>query len=122
MKKHLITNTTISVVVFILLLLIGAAFWYHIAVLFFLTTSLTKTLILTQFEDDPKRFVVMYGVLGIVKMLFSAAVLVGFYLFFSNTIAMAEKIKFSVFYLILYFIFLIFNTKNFFKNSNDKKK
>tara|TARA_B100001250_G_C19656978_1_gene725293 strand:+ start:139 stop:507 length:369 start_codon:yes stop_codon:yes gene_type:complete len=121
MKKNLITNATISAVVFILLLLLGAHFWYYVALLFFLTISLIVARVLTQFEHDPKRFVVMYGALGVAKMLVSAAVLVGFYLFFSDTITMVEKIKFSAFYLALYFIHLIFNTKNFFKNSNEKK-
>ena len=121
MKKHLITNATISIVVVFFLFLASATFWYYIAVLFFLTISLLNALVLSQAEDDPKRFVLTYGVLGVVKMIVSGVVLVGCYLFFPNTITMEEKIKFSAVYLGLYFIYLTFNTKNFFKNSNEKK-
>ena len=128
MKKHLTNNLLTSGVILIGLLFVSfflnysLLFYYFLAVLFFLFTYTTQSIILFKLGTTPQKFLMIYNFTTVLKMLLSLAFLVICYFLFKDAASNSDKIYFSLFFIFLYFLFLIINTKNFFQNNNEGAK
>ena len=127
MKKELRRNVLLSIGIFIGLLSIDffsptilITFNYYLTVLFFLIIYSTQIFILFRFPKTPDKFVLLYNYTTLFKMLFSMMFLISCFLFFSNSVFEKSGIYFLLFFILLYFIYLIINVINFFKNSNEE--
>ena len=128
MRTHFLNNTVttliISVFLFFTNTLLGAGFStnYYLAAGFFYILYITQAYLLLYIAKSPQMFITLYGFTTMVKMLLSCVVLAGYHMFYASPTEPIEKIKFSLFFAITYFIYLIINTKTFFKNKHEKKK
>ena len=126
MKKHLTNNLLTSGAILIALLLASfflsssAPLYYFLAVLFFLCTYTIQAIFLTQLGTTPQRFLMIYNYITVLKMLTSIGFLAGVFFSLDAAASHSDKIYFSLFFLVLYFLFLIINTKSFFSNNNER--
>jgi len=127
MKKHLISNTILSLSVLLLLVCLSSVLnynfspYYYFTVGFFFLTYLLQAFFLFKLGVTPSKFLLIYNFTTILKMTMSLFALVAYYLFFAQQIEEIKKIHFSGFFLFAYFLYLIINTKNFFSTSNEKR-
>ena len=127
MKKGLLRNTLLSLSIFTGLSLIDFFYPtiiitlnYYLTVLFFLIIYSTQIFILFRFPTPPDNFVLLYNYTTLFKMLFSIVFLLSYFLFFSNSVFEKSGIYYILFFIGIYFIYLIFNVINFFKNTNEE--
>ena len=128
MKKHLTNNLLTSGVILMGLLFVSLflnynlLFYYFLVVLFFLFTYTIQSIFLFKLGTTPQKFLMIYNFTTVLKMLLSLAFLVICYFLFRDSASNSDKIYFSLFYIFLYFLFLIINTKSFFQNNNEEAK
>jgi len=128
MKKHLTNNLLTSGVILMGLLFVSLflnyslLFYYFLVVLFFLFTYTMQSIFLFKLGTTPQKFLMIYNFTTVLKMLLSLAFLVVCYFFFKDSSSNSDKIYFSLFFIFSYFLFLIINTKSFFKNNNEGAK
>ena len=127
MKKHLTTNMFLS------LSLLGALFFfshilnwgleiYHYGVIiFFLTIYVLQSIILFKFSKTSIQFVSIYSFTTMLKMGFSALFLVTYYVLFAHLFEAQQNIRFTLFFLGTYFIYLTINTTILFSKRGKKK-
>ena len=127
MKKHLTTNMFLS------LSLLGALFFfshllnwgleiYHYGVIiFFLTIYVLQSIILFKFSKTSIQFVSIYSFTTMLKMGFSALFLVTYYVLFAHLFETQQNIRFTLFFLGTYFIYLTINTTILFSKRGKKK-
>ena len=127
MKKGLRRNTLLSIGIFIGLLsmdffspTIIITFNYYLTILFFLIIYSAQIFILFRFPKTPDNFVLLYNYTTLFKMLFSIIFLLSYFLFFSNSVFEKSGIYYILFFMGIYFIYLIVNVINFFKNKNEE--
>jgi FlaA1/EpsC-like NDP-sugar epimerase len=126
MKTHIITN--IILVIVITLLLAGLTLFsikiftvkYYLAVFFYFAIYLMHTFLLARKEINPTRFVAIHNFSTIVKMISALIYLLVYFLLFTESIDNHENIQFVIFFGLLYFLFLICNSVNFFNSPNEK--
>ena len=117
-KKQLRSNLTLSFsVIFALLLfsiinknIVTAQYYYSVA--FFFSIYIIQSFCLITLGTSPTRFVALYNFTTIFKMIASALFLISYYLLFSDSETVRQKTQFSIFFTILYFVYLIMNTRN----------
>ena len=128
MKKHLTNNLLISGVILMGLLFVSFFlnynlwFYYFLVVLFFLFTYTIQSIFLFKLGTTPQKFLMIYNVTTVLKMLLSLTFLVICYFLLKDSASNSDKIYFSLFFIFLYFLFLIINTKSFFQNNNEEAK
>ena len=127
MKKGLLRNTLLSLSIFTGLSLIDFFYPtiiitlnYYLTVLFFLIIYSTQIFILFRFPKTPDKFVLLYNYTTLFKMLFSIVFLLSYFLFFSNSVFEKSEIYYMLFFMATYFIYLIVNVINLFKNTNEE--
>ena len=127
MKNHLISNILLStcmlLFVFLLDTLLDHNFspYYYLTISFFLIIYLFQTIMVHSLGQTPSGFNLIYNVTTMLKMLLSILFLVAYYLFLDEQLLNSERISFSVFFIVTYFIYLIVNTKMFFTKTNAKE-
>ena len=128
MKKHLTNNLLTSGVILMGLLFVSFFlnynlwFYYFLVVLFFLFKYKIQSIFLFKLGTTPQKFLMIYNVTTVLKMLLSLTFLVICYFLFKDSASNSDKIYFSLFFIFLYFLFLIINTKSFFQNNNEEAK
>ena len=128
MRTHLLKNTATTLIIIVVLFFTNTFFGggfsmnYYFAAGFFYTLYIAQAYLLLYVAKSPQMFITLYGFTTMVKMLLSCVVLAGYHMFYASYIEPVEKIKFSLFFAITYFIYLIINTKTFFNNKHEKKK
>ena len=128
MKKHLTNNLLTSGVILMGLLFVSFFlnynlwFYYFLVVLFFLFTHTIQSIFLFKLGTTPQKFLMIYNFTTVLKMLLSLTFLVICYFLFKDSASNSDKIYFSLFFMFLYFLFLIINTKSFFQNNNEGDK
>jgi hypothetical protein len=85
---------------------------------FFLLTYTIQSLLLFRLGDTPKSFLMIYGFATIFKILSSIVFLVVCFMFIQDVASASDKIYFSLFFILSYFLFLIINTKSFFQKND----
>ena len=126
MKSHLISNillsSSISLFIFLLDSLLEHNFseYYYLTIIFFLIIYLFQAIMVRSLGRTPSGFNLIYNVTTMLKMLLSILFLVVYYLLTDEQLLNSEKISFSAFFIVTYFIYLILNTKMFFTKTNDK--
>ena len=127
MKKHLTTNMFLS------LSLLGALFFfshllnwgleiYHYGVIiFFMIIYFLQSIILFNFSKTSMQFVSIYSLTTMLKMGFSALFLVAYYVFFAHLFEAQQNIRFTLFFLGTYFLYLTINTTILFSRGGEKK-
>ncbi len=125
MKNHLISNTLLSSSILLILLFLELVFLekipghYYTAVGFFFFTYIIQSILIYSFGRTPSSFNLIYNLTTMLKMLLSLSFLVIYFLVISKNSQTTETITFSTFFIIIYFIYLIVNTKLFFINKNE---
>ena len=128
MKKHLIVNLGLSLGLFIILSAVRVGLnhqppiHYYLTIGFFFFTYLFQALFLFKKGNTNSRFLTTYNYTTLLKMLLSSSFLIVCYLVFEKSSDMTQKMQFSIFFLVTYFIYLIVNVKSFFSSKNEKKK
>ena len=123
MKKNIAINTKLSVgalfliFVFDVFLKNSTFTYYYFTVFYFFGIYVTQAIFLSKFSNTPTRFHLIYAVTTLLKILVSLALLATYYLFIEDFNEPTQKHKFAIFYIIIYFIYLIANTKSFFVNT-----
>lgn len=126
MKKHLINNLVLSASVWILLLALSSSLeynfspYYYLTIAFFFLTYTTQYLLLFKLGTTSSRFILIYNLTTMLKMLMSLLFLCAYYLLFTQSINTEKNIHFSIFFIITYFTYLIVNTKSFFSEKHEK--
>ena len=127
MKKHLTTNMFLS------LSLLGALFFfshlfnwgleiYHYSVIiFFMIIYFLQSIILFNFSKTSIQFVSIYNFTTMFKMGFSALFLVAYYVLFAHLFEAQQNIRFTLFFLGTYFLYLTINTTILFSRGGEKK-
>ncbi len=127
MKKHLTTNMFLSLGLFGALFFFSYLFnWglesYHYGVIiFFLTIYVLQSIILFKFSKTSIQFVSIYSFTTMLKMCFSALFLVAYYVLFSHLFEAQQNIRFTLFFLGTYFLYLTINTVILFSKRREKK-
>ena len=117
-KKQLRSNLTLSLSFVFLLLLFSiiskhiVPTHYYCSVGFFFLTYIIQSFCLMKLGTSPTRFVAAYNFTTIFKMIASALFLIFYYLLFSASETVYQKTQFTLFFTILYFVYLIMNIKN----------
>ena len=125
MKNHLISNTLLSSSILLILFLVDlvlphkAPGHYYFTIGFFFVTYLIQVILIYSLGRTPASFNVIYNLTTMLKMLLSLSFLVIYFLVISKNSQTTETITFSTFFIIIYFIYLIVNTKLFFINKNE---
>ena len=117
-KKQLRSNLTLSLIVIVLLLLfsviskhiVPAHYYYSVG--FFFLIYIIQSFCLIKIGTNPTRFVAAYNFTTIFKMIASALFLIFYYLLFSDGETIYQNIQFTLFFTILYFVYLIMNIRN----------
>tara|TARA_B100001559_G_C16033490_1_gene409080 strand:- start:70 stop:444 length:375 start_codon:yes stop_codon:yes gene_type:complete len=123
MKKHIIINTLLLLGSYLALYSIGAlSAPYHIAAIYFFSIYTIQAAILLTLKSNPQSFIVRYNFMVVFKMTTSLAVLVLYFLFFTETSSKKDTIQFCAVFMVLYFLYLTINTKLLFSNSNEKEQ
>lgn len=116
------TNTTISLLAACFLMLVSIfshtsiSVYYYLAIIVFYCFYIAQQFLILRLGKTPSSFIMIYNVTIIIKLILCFTLLVFYYLFFSESTTSTEKIRFSLFFVSLYFIYLVVNTKNQFKN------
>jgi len=117
-KKQLRSNLTLSLSVVFLLLLFSiiskhtVPAHYYCSVGFFFLICIIQSFCLMKIGTSPTRFVAAYNFTAVFKMIASALFLIFYHLLFSESETIYQKIQFTLFFTILYFVYLIMNIKN----------
>mgnify|MGYP001222326462 CR=1 FL=1 len=125
MKKHLTNNLLTSGAILMGLLFVSVfvnyapLLYYFLVVLFFLLIYTIKSILLIKLGTTPQRFLMIYNFMTVLKMLISIGFLVVCFFLLGDVTSNSDKIYFSLFFIALYFLFLIINTKSFFSNDNE---
>ena len=127
MKKHLTTNMFLS------LSLLGALFFFshllnwrleihhYSVIIFFMIIYFLQSIILFSFSKTSMQFVSIYSFTTMLKMGFSALFLVAYYVLFAHLFETQQNIKFTLFFLGTYFLYLTINTTILFSREGEKK-
>ncbi len=125
MKKHLIGNLILSGIVFTLLFILSIILEYNFSAYYYLTTAaffciyLAKSLVLFKLRLSPSKYTLVYSFITILKMLVSVFFLAGYYLVFAKSLEPETKNHFLIFFVVLYFGYLIINTKMLFNQPSE---
>ncbi len=128
MKKHLTNNLLTSGIILTALFFVSCfinyspLIYYFLVVLFFLCIYIIQSIFLVKLGTTPQRFLMIYNFMTVFKMLTSIALLLVYFFLLTESTSNADKIYFSLFFIGLYFLFLIINTKSFFSNNERFKK
>jgi len=126
MKSHLISNILLSSSICIFIFLLDSllehhfSVYYYLTIIFFLIIYLFQAIMVRSLGRTPSGFNLIYNVTTMLKMLLSILFLVAYYLLLDEQLLNSERISFSVFFIVTYFIYLIINTKMFFTKTNAK--
>mgnify|MGYP001326145465 CR=1 FL=1 len=127
MKSHLISNILLSSCMYLFIFLLDNLLehdfstYYYLTISFFLIIYLFQAIMVRSLGQTPSGFNLIYNVTTMLKMLLSILFLVAYYLLLAEQLSNSEKITFSAFFIVTYFIYLIINTKMFFTNTNAKQ-
>ena len=127
MKKTLISNIALSAFILSTLLVLSnlsthtISLYYYITVVFFFVLYISQSLLLLKRGLTPARFVSLYSLTTILKLLISLLFLTTYYFSSNDSTSVTEKIYFSLFFTTLYLMYLIINTKSQFNQSDEKK-
>ena len=125
MKKQLIRNATLALIVISICWatsLMGkpVGLIYYLSVVFYFTLYTAQATILSIAQGQPSKFVTLYNMTSILKMVFAATFLVLYFLLSKESQETKEQIYFSLFFITLYFLFLVLNTRQLFKRSHEE--
>ena len=127
MKKNLISNTVLSAFILSFLFVLSGlsetvfSTYHYFSVIFFFVLYVSQSLLLFKKGVTPKRFISLYSVTTVLKLLTSLLFLAIYYFSTNHSTGPREKIYFSLFFATLYFMYLIINTKSQFNQSDEKK-
>ena len=126
MKKQFIVNLVLSLGFLFLLLITRACFvdhlspHYYFGVIFLFFVYSGQIFLLSTTSSSPQKFILIYNLTTIVKMLMAAGFLIAYYVFFEQTLGAEKKMAFSIFFVSIYTIYLVINAKLFFGESKEK--
>lgn len=125
MKKQLIGNATLALIVISICWstsLIGkpVGLIYYLSVVFYFTLYTAQAAILLIAQGQPSKFVTLYNMTSILKMILAATFLVLYFLLSKEGQETMEQIYFCLFFIMLYFCFLVLNTRQLFKRSHEE--
>ena len=126
MKKQFIVNLVLSAGFLFLLLITRACFvdhlspHYYFGVIFLFFVYSGQIFLLSTTSSSPQKFILIYNLTTIVKMLMAAGFLIAYYVFFEQTLGAEKKMAFSIFFVSIYTIYLVINAKLFFGESKEK--
>jgi len=125
MKKQLIGNATLSLIFisicwFISLMSTAVDLIYYLSVGFYFTLYTAQAAILLIAKNQPSKFIILYNMTSILKMIFSATFLVLYFLLSKGVHETQEQIYFSLFFIMLYFSFLLLNARQLFRRSHEE--
>ena len=127
MKKHLTTNMFLSLSLFGALFFFsyllnwGIEIYHYGVIIFFLIMYVLQSIILFKFSKTSIQFVSIYSFTTMLKMGFSALFLVAYYVLVAHLFEAQQNIRFTLFFLGTYFLYLTTNTTILF-SKRDKKK
>ena len=90
----------------------------YYTVIYFLIIYLLQHYLFFKIVKTPSSFIMVYNLTTFVKMLLSCVILVVYYFLFSKKINNVDIIKYSSFFILTYFVYLIINTKILFKQED----
>jgi len=90
---------------------------YFVAILFQLSLYCFQTFALSQ-TNNKKNFIMVYGLLSFLKILFSIFFIIIYLMFFSIQETQESQMIFLIFFILLYFGHLILNTISVFSQPN----
>lgn len=129
MKKHLINNLFISGLLLSVLVPVACFLKYNFWVFYFMVIPflffayILQSVLLFKLGTTPQKFLMIYNFTTILKMMISIVFLIACYVSLQESASLSDKIYFSLFFILSYFLFLIINTKSFFtKNDEPRQK
>ena len=127
MKKHLTTNMFLSLSLFGALFFFshllnwGLEIYHYSVIIFFMIIYFLQSIILFNFSKTSMQFVSIYSLTTMLKMGFSALFLVAYYVLFAHLFEAQQNIRFTLFFLGTYFLYLTINTTILFSRGGEKK-
>jgi len=127
MKKNLISNIALSIFILSLLFVLSNLSLFsfvphhYLSVVFFFVLYVLQSMFLFKKGTTPTRFASLYSLTTILKLFTSLLFLAVHYFLTNESASSKEKIYFALFFAILYFLYLIINTKSQFDQSDEKK-
>jgi len=124
MKKKITSNIFLSTALLATILILDNILehnflYYYIAIGFFFLTYTIQQLLILKIGTTPSSFTIIYNVTTMLKMFMSLFFLVAYYLLLPEDVDHNQKTQFSIFFILIYFIYLIVNTKIFFSGQNE---
>ena len=124
MKKVIVKNITLSLCTFLLASILDKynanfnfSYIYFAAILFHLSLYCFQAFVLSQIKNK-KSFIMIYGLLSFLKILFSIFFIIIYLMFFSKQENQESQMMFLGFFILLYFGHLLLNTISIFSHPN----